>query len=1169
MSDESVNIRITATNASKPGLDEARQGLKGLEAEAEKVSTTTKEASGSADVYVASLSRMAIGAAVGAAAGLATLALQAASSANGLVDLRTKTGLSLEELQRLEYVGRMTGQGVDVFANAVYRMGINVAKGGDQTKAAVEKMGISWEDFRQMSPEKQLQAIIDHLDFTSNAQERNATLAAIFGRSVEGVLVGLVQHYGTAKDAAIIMADESIERLAHYDDQIKKVTATLSQWTRQVVGATIDNLSAIRELSAADTARYFLLLAQGQAGEALSLIMNRQREQVKGLTADQKESVDVVFAAAGAEGVLSESFLWAMQSSGASREAILAYAKTLKTDVTPAQRDYIAALDDAKRELSALTPAQRAQLLAAHEGTGITKALGESFGLSETAIKLFKDQIKSTESAEKSAAKEKQAHIDLLERVRLASVAVSEAKGEEILKLKAQSVSEQDIAKFLGVTVEQVRQVIAADKDRITAQQMADKVLASIEERRLKALAQEREAAQKAGLERMALETGLHDLLVEHDRSLALSRLQGTERELERINQEEQRAIAAAKAKYGVNVDLFAQEYALIAARYSHERDLATETQGTIVERMRAAGIATRADLEESATTAKRTYEQMKASGAFSLEALEQARQKWLEAERRAADEFERNWAAVFGGALSITSAFGRELIALGEATGNQALTNMGRQVATMADITQKGMSSVAKFAAGDWVGGAIDGIGAIGSALGAVFGKSQGRKDLEAANAEIDKLRDKLVGPNGAYPNMQALDAAASKVGLTMSDTFGNQGKKGLEAVNERIAEFEARMQRVDSAMSKYNVQWHELGETARAAKLVELLDQLADEQEALVWAGLSSEAALKKQAKAYNDLLTEAMRTGQGIPPALLPTVLRLAEMGELTENNTRLLLGMAEDTRPGLKELEDAAGTLGIKVSDLGTRYDQLKFDEATDRYMKAFNTLARGGMDVSEAISKMSDETIEAINQGHRLGREFPESMRPILEAMREQGKLTDANGEKLEDLSGIKFSESLTDKMGDVIDKIKELIDAILGVPSAMDRIPRTFDIDVNFNGTRKGEWPGDGGGDMDTGGSEAFASGGIAYGPLHARIEPGRKEIIGDVDFMSRAIQGAFDRMGTPSGGSGGGAPITILMPIYLGTEQIDERIVRVGQDALDGQVWQVSETVLAGRPRF
>jgi hypothetical protein len=93
----------------------------------------------------------------------------------------------------------------------------------------------------------------------------------------------------------------------------------------------------------------------------------------------------------------------------------------------------------------------------------------------------------------------------------------------------------------------------------------------------------------------------------------------------------------------------------------------------------------------------------------------------------------------------------------------------------------------------------------------------------------------------------------------------------------------------------------------------------------------------------------------------------------------------------------------------------------------------------------------------------------------------------------------------------------------------------------------------------------------MAHGPLNAYIEPGRKEIIGDVSFMEDALAGALARMGggAASLGSSGGSPTTIIMPIYLGTEKIDERILKVGQSALQGQVWQVPQTAIAGRTRF
>jgi hypothetical protein len=107
----------------------------------------------------------------------------------------------------------------------------------------------------------------------------------------------------------------------------------------------------------------------------------------------------------------------------------------------------------------------------------------------------------------------------------------------------------------------------------------------------------------------------------------------------------------------------------------------------------------------------------------------------------------------------------------------------------------------------------------------------------------------------------------------------------------------------------------------------------------------------------------------------------------------------------------------------------------------------------------AAGKFQAMVDEALKWGHKL----PEEMREPLQKMVEMGLLTDGTGEKLEDLSGIKFAKPLEAAIEGLIGKLDELIAKIGGVGGALGSLPRTVDVGVNVN--RSGD------------GVESFASG--------------------------------------------------------------------------------------------
>jgi hypothetical protein len=85
--------------------------------------------------------------------------------------------------------------------------------------------------------------------------------------------------------------------------------------------------------------------------------------------------------------------------------------------------------------------------------------------------------------------------------------------------------------------------------------------------------------------------------------------------------------------------------------------------------------------------------------------------------------------------------------------------------------------------------------------------------------------------------------------------------------------------------------------------------------------------------------------------------------------------------------------------------------------------------------------MSDEISGMVQKSVEFGVAIPENMKPLIEALVEQGQLVDENGTKINDLSKLKWGgpvETEADKiataMGDVVAKLDELITKMAGLP---------------------------------------------------------------------------------------------------------------------------------------
>ena len=153
--------------------------------------------------------------------------------------------------------------------------------------------------------------------------------------------------------------------------------------------------------------------------------------------------------------------------------------------------------------------------------------------------------------------------------------------------------------------------------------------------------------------------------------------------------------------------------------------------------------------------------------------------------------------------------------------------------------------------------------------------------------------------------------------------------------------------------------------------------------------------------------------------------------------------------------MKTVVDEAGneTQVLDESLLGLGHAQAKLTDEAGRLAAAWDLLTGEGAHTGAAIRGMTDEAQGFVTQALEMGIALPAAMQPMIEKMIEHGRLTDLNGEKLTDLSGLTFAEPLAEKFDTLIEKLTALIDKIAGrggVTEAIEGIPREVEVGVDL-----------------------------------------------------------------------------------------------------------------------
>jgi TP901 family phage tail tape measure protein len=163
-------------------------------------------------------------------------------------------------------------------------------------------------------------------------------------------------------------------------------------------------------------------------------------------------------------------------------------------------------------------------------------------------------------------------------------------------------------------------------------------------------------------------------------------------------------------------------------------------------------------------------------------------------------------------------------------------------------------------------------------------------------------------------------------------------------------------------------------------------------------------------------------------------------------------------AKDEQDAQDRLNNAIQKYGFTIDELGPKWRQQQLTEQANELILDYTALAASGIDVETVIKRMGSSIQDFVTTALRTGTEVPEAMRPMLQKMVDMGLLTDADGNKIDDLSssGIKFSTTLTQGFKSVVDKLDELIRKITGdLTSGLNNIPSptvTVSANVDWSG---------------------------------------------------------------------------------------------------------------------
>lgn len=227
---------------------------------------------------------------------------------DSLQKMSLRTGLSVETLSELAFAADSSGTSLEAVESAIRTMQKNIAGDAAGVRRSVEKMGLSFDHLKSLTPEGQLKALADVVARVEDPAEKAALAVELFGKAGASLLpllaegasgIEALQHQ--ARRLGLTMSREDAEAAATLNDALGALTASIkravvlvgaavapafqsmAKWITAVVTPIVAFIDANRELvalalkiaaavAAAGAAFMVLGVALSAIGSAFSLI---------------------------------------------------------------------------------------------------------------------------------------------------------------------------------------------------------------------------------------------------------------------------------------------------------------------------------------------------------------------------------------------------------------------------------------------------------------------------------------------------------------------------------------------------------------------------------------------------------------------------------------------------------------------------------------------------------------------------------------------------------------------------------------------------------------------------------------------------------------------------------------------------------------------------------
>lgn len=134
---------------------------------------------------------------------------------------------------------------------------------------------------------------------------------------------------------------------------------------------------------------------------------------------------------------------------------------------------------------------------------------------------------------------------------------------------------------------------------------------------------------------------------------------------------------------------------------------------------------------------------------------------------------------------------------------------------------------------------------------------------------------------------------------------------------------------------------------------------------------------------------------------------------------------------------QKVQDAIERYGFTEAELGPTLQKQHLDEQMAQIYQDWQLLSAAGVDHQAMLERIGPKVGTLVDQYKGAGIEIPSAMKPIIDDLYEHHKLLHENGEEYTEAEykGLTYTQTMSEMFQSLIEKVTELVNAILGIPN--------------------------------------------------------------------------------------------------------------------------------------